>query len=365
MINNILDDKGVNMSKYKISLIIPCFNAEKYLNYAFNSVKNQTFGFDKIETIFVYDTSSTDSTLTILKSFKDEFSSIKLIKFDNPLHTAGLPRNEGLKHVTSDYIIFLDSDDALEPDAVEILYNTIKEYDVDIVKSNFSLLVNNKKIKLNSTSNKPIIIKPHSSDLSKISDDIIWATIYKFNFLKNKNIKFSDSILGEDTLFIANCLISTDNDIILLDNFHSVIYTSDNFNSHSHTISLEKLKDNIDVHMQIVDLYLETNQDISLIKNTLKRFVLNSISNTLRSDESDNNKKVMVGLVHTFIIKYEDLIPNFSFIWSILYYLFKNSKTNLILVVSYMTRIFFNSNILSKLQLVIRRQGWKTLKRAD
>lgn len=353
------------MRNFNVSLIIPCFNASKFLYSMLDSVENQTFGIHNIEVIIVYDTNSTDNSLDILYSFKRKYDHVKLIKFDNPLHTAGLPRNEGLKYVTSDYVIFLDSDDTLEYDAIEVLYNTIVEYEVDIVKSNFSLLVNGEKIKLNSTSDSPIIIKPHSKELSQITDDIIWASIYSVDFLRENNIQFSNSLLGEDTLFIANCLVYTNKNIVLLDNYYSVIYTSDNFQSHSHTVSLKKLKDNISAHEQIIRLFRDTNQDIDFLKNTVKRFVLNSISNTLRSDESIENKKIMISFVNGFIIKYDELIPDFSFLWNCLYYLFKHSMTNLILIVSVVVRLFFNSKLLSKIQLIIRRQGWKTLKRAD
>lgn len=202
------------MTTSKVSIIIPCYNAEEYLDYMFNSVKSQSIGMDNMEIIFVYDTNSQDNSFSILKEYKKFFSNVKLLSFDNPTNNAGLPRNEGIKYVTSPYILFLDSDDALEEDAIEELYNNIEEYDVDIVKSNYSLLVNNQKIKLSSTSDEPIIIKAHSSELSKISDDMIWATIYRTSFIKEKNIKFSSSRLGEDTLFIATCLVSTDKDIV-------------------------------------------------------------------------------------------------------------------------------------------------------
>lgn len=353
------------MNKYKVSLIIPCYNAIDYLEYMFDSVKSQSIGMDELEIIFVYDTNSNDNTLFLLEKYDSEYSNIKLILFDNPTNNAGLPRNEGLRHVTSPYIIFLDSDDALELDAVEVLYNTIVEYKVDIVKSNYSLLVDGEKIKLDSTSDEPIIIKAHSGDLSKISDDMVWATIYRTNFLRDKNITFSNSLLGEDTMFIATCLVSTDNNIILLDNFYSVIYTSDNIYSHSHTVSLEKLEDNIATHRQIIDLFKNTNQNENYIKNTLKRFILNSISNTLRSNESNSNKRNMIDLVSSFIVDYEDYVLQFSLVFDIFYKMFKNKRYVLLLISSYFIRFFFNSKLLSRIQLIIRKKGWNSLKEDD
>lgn len=98
----------------KISVIIPVYNSEKYLEQCLDSVINQDF--KDIEIICVND-GSTDGSLSVLQKYKQ----IKLIDKKNT--GAGDSRNKGLEIASGEYILFLDSDDFLEPEALKTLYN--------------------------------------------------------------------------------------------------------------------------------------------------------------------------------------------------------------------------------------------------
>ncbi len=112
----------------KISVVIPVYNAEEFLNDSLSSVLNQTF--DDIELICVND-GSKDNSLNILKKFAEEDERIKIIDQENA--GCGAARNRALDEVSGDYIYFFDPDDYILPDAFERLYNNAKNNQSDIV----------------------------------------------------------------------------------------------------------------------------------------------------------------------------------------------------------------------------------------
>ena len=111
-----------------ISIIVPVYNAEKYLNRCISSLLNQTYY--NLEIILVND-GSTDNSKKICENAAKNDSRIKLINSVN--EGVSLARNKGLKEANGDYISFVDSDDYVEPDYVEKMLLTLKSKKVDIV----------------------------------------------------------------------------------------------------------------------------------------------------------------------------------------------------------------------------------------
>lgn len=113
----------------KISVAIPIYNVEKYISRCIDSVLNQTI--QDIE-IVVVDDKSPDKSLKIVKEYAIKDSRIKIIEHEI---NQGLmcARRTGYQNSSSDYVFFLDSDDALPPDALESLYNEAQRTDSDIV----------------------------------------------------------------------------------------------------------------------------------------------------------------------------------------------------------------------------------------
>lgn len=110
-----------------VSILIPCYNVEKYLNLCLDSVINQTY---KDLQIVIVDDGSTDNTLAIAQSYADKDSRIELYHQENKGVAAA--RNELLKHIKGEYFLFVDSDDWLEPDTLEFLVNQIIQNNADI-----------------------------------------------------------------------------------------------------------------------------------------------------------------------------------------------------------------------------------------
>ena len=117
-----------------ISVVIPCYNGEKYLEKCFDSLLNQTY--KKLE-IIIIDDGSTDETNHIILNYKSKFKAkgyiFKNIYQENSGQAAAV--NKGLKYATGEYLVWQDCDDYYENDALEALYNYLNENkDIDFVR---------------------------------------------------------------------------------------------------------------------------------------------------------------------------------------------------------------------------------------
>ena len=117
------------MSEPKISIIIPVYNVEKYLRECLDSCTNQTL--KDIEIICI-DDCSPDKSIQILEEYQQKDSRIKIFRHEENKNL-GAARNTGLKNATGEYIWFVDSDDYIDTKACQILYDAIKEFDVDML----------------------------------------------------------------------------------------------------------------------------------------------------------------------------------------------------------------------------------------
>ena len=126
----------------KVSVIIPVYNVENYLQKCLDSVINQSL--KDIEIICIND-GSTDSSLNILKSYASQDNRIIII--DKPNEGVSVARNKGLEIAKGEYIVFVDSDDWLELNALELCYNKIKQDNSDMVVFNHAE-IRNKEYKI-------------------------------------------------------------------------------------------------------------------------------------------------------------------------------------------------------------------------
>ena len=131
-LNKILRKKQrVNYGRDLISIIIPVYNQEDYLDSCLKSIFNQTY--PNIELILVND-GSTDKSLEIMEKYHKEHKNMKIISIPN--QGVSHARNTGLDNATGKYITFVDSDDVIDKNTLEILYKDIVDNNVDIVQCN-------------------------------------------------------------------------------------------------------------------------------------------------------------------------------------------------------------------------------------
>ena len=124
--------KTETMSTPKVSVVIPCYNVEKYLRQCLDSVVNQTL--KDLEIICVND-GSKDSTLDIIKEYAAKDPRVSYI--DKPNAGYGDSMNKGFAKATGEYIGIIESDDYAELDMFEKMYTCVKKHDLDVVKSGF------------------------------------------------------------------------------------------------------------------------------------------------------------------------------------------------------------------------------------
>lgn len=189
----------------KLSIIVPVYNVEKYLPKCLESLIKQTL--KDIEIICVND-GSMDNSLAILKEFASRDSRIRII--DNQHQGVAKTRNTGIEQSTGEYIGFVDSDDYIDIDFFEKLYNSATKSNSDIAiasilkHKNFFNIYNAKYTKEETA----ITIQ----DKIKLCEDkkhfffYAWNKIYHSGFIKENNIKFSEGQIYEDVMFAIKAL---------------------------------------------------------------------------------------------------------------------------------------------------------------
>ena len=198
---------GSSSKKYKITIVIPIYNVGKYIHRTLMSIENQSFGVENLEVLLV-DDSSTDNTYDILQDYSDKYDGFKVIHIKKGTGSCGTPRNIGLLEASSDYVLFLDHDDLLEINALEVLYDTIHDYDCDFVYGTYVSVDVDLPTKIIYPTEKQGFFKGLSDNERSIAfpPPSIWTKLFKKDFLIKNNI-FFPTILGEDAIFMSKVLM--------------------------------------------------------------------------------------------------------------------------------------------------------------
>lgn len=200
--------------KDKISVIIPCYNVQKYIMRCFDSIYSQTYGFENLEVILIDDL-STDNTWSILESLQRKYPenviSLKIQKKGK----CGGARNLGMDICTGKYITFVDADDYVHPDMLRVLYDRMTEDDYDVAQCGVScfkadkpnvLEVNDLEIQrldLDNVDNRKNLI----IGLTGFTSVTAWAKLYSTKFIREHNLRFIEDVYYEDTHFSMLCVL--------------------------------------------------------------------------------------------------------------------------------------------------------------
>ena len=207
---------------YKISILLPVYNVEEYLDACLSSLKNQTIGFENLEIIFV-DDCSTDNSYEIIKSYSHQYENVKAYQTPTNSGGCGQPRNIGMEHTTAPYIMYLDPDDTYYENACEIMYINAVNTDADMVSGNYIEYKNNQKLKPIDYK-KSFGLKGNYLEINSIKEfprllamsPAVWVKIFKKSFLLNNNFEFIEYTVAEDLLFVVQCLLKA-NKIVYID----------------------------------------------------------------------------------------------------------------------------------------------------
>lgn len=197
------------MGKDIISVIVPCYNAEQYVERCFDSIKNQTYGLDNLEIIFI-DDASTDSTHSILNRFHDEYPANVVVLHNECNLFCGGARNVGLDVATGKYVSFVDADDWLDVTALEKMYIKAEENRADMVQclhkntydtdSTAERKGDDRFLNLENDDNRRNYIFSYGSNDSH-------ARLYLRSFIEDNEIRFIDHMFCESIYFTIIGLI--------------------------------------------------------------------------------------------------------------------------------------------------------------
>ena len=205
----------------KISIIIPIYNGEKYIERCLKSIINQDY--EELEIIVIND-GSTDNSIDILKEFTNIDNRIKVIDKENT--GVSDTRNRGIEEASGDYIMFIDVDDYLEENMIKKIISVINKKDINLIKFNYNIVTSDgKKEKGNEDYEEKNLDKPNIEYfidnvlLGKINA-YVWTLVIKRKIIGN--IRFNKEIgMMEDLLFYINILSKTNDLYIINDRLYN------------------------------------------------------------------------------------------------------------------------------------------------
>lgn len=327
-----------------ISIIIPIYNTEKYLRQCLDSVVNQTY--KNLEIVLVND-GSTDSSLEICKEYKEKDDRIIII--DKKNSGVSNSRNVGIETSNGEYITFLDSDDWLELDAIEIMMNFVIKKDVDIVRSNF---IANEEAGAISNKLKNRIVNPGNLKLLyHILNAKLPAYMYLFlvkkTIITNNQIKLNENIIMmEDTLFVIELI-----------NKCSGIYISDEI-THNYRVyegsssnSIKRLTNNIKSILLVnkeINTIIKDNKLMEVANRTEFRIICDYLMKMYKYDLDEESKNEILTFLENDSI-FNRMIKNFNY--------YKLSKYN-----KEIYKVFLNNVHYKTEKIVFKYKGREELK---
>lgn len=202
---------------FKVSVIVPIYNVEKYLKKCIESIINQTIGFEENIQLILVDDNSSDKSFSIAEKYAEKYpKNVLLMKLEKNSGSGGRPRNVGIDNAKGKYLMFSDADDFFALDAFEVMYNAIEEKKADFIVSNW----NYTDFKGNPWE-KPVFDPDRFQDfklsITDYSDSFYVMNssmsnkIFRRSFIEKNEIRCLEDVPGEDTYFSMNAFLNAKN----------------------------------------------------------------------------------------------------------------------------------------------------------
>lgn len=238
------------MNKICISLIVPFYNGEKYIERCLHSIINQTT-IEGVECILVND-SSTDQSIKIIEQFISKYSSEINFRIISHERNRGISaaRNTGLDAAVGTYILYIDSDDYIEPDMINKLYCKAVETDADIVGCEYYLDYGDRKIIDNSFKFSPLPDYNLQEVMLCHYSAKLWRRLFKKKLFTENNLHFVEGIdMGEDFLLVSQLHFYAD--VVAYVPIPLYNYVQNNPFSLVHNINAKSFESSIKVHHMV------------------------------------------------------------------------------------------------------------------
>ena len=255
------------MNDIKLTVAVAIYNVEKYLSKCLESLLNQTEknGYE----ILLINDGSTDNSRKICEEFIEKGLNAKIINKEN----GGIVsvRNLSIDLAKGEYILFLDGDDYIENETIEIIFKELEDY--DLLVFGFNWIKNNVKVKDNRFNINELRLR---NDVKFLEQDIyiyklntgIVNKVFRMRIIKEKNIYFKNYKTSEDFIFLYDFLKEADNYKKITQSLHNYIYRP---NSLSNT----RDKEYYICYLKVLNYYInaEKNKNDIFYKYLLEEYV--------------------------------------------------------------------------------------------
>ena len=275
----------------KISVIVPVYNGEEYIERCINSVLNQTY--KNIEVIVIND-GSQDDTMTVLSKYQNVPNVVIVEKENEGVSKA---RNIGIERATGTYIYFLDADDWIEPATFEVAIREIKDY--DFLRFGHNVIVDGIVIRKENCddvlagvdlvyeSNKEIL----KYLLSNQTEGHLWNYLLKVDIIKNNHPNFKEDVFyQEDVIFLLEYFLKINTGKIISLPFYNYVK-----NENSATNDLEKSVKNL--------------SSISLIR----KYMRSILAKSMKTEYYTILDQKILNLQLSYFLNYQSLVSKKKF----------------------------------------------------
>lgn len=329
-----------------VSIIIPCYNAQNYLEECLDSIIDQSF--KNFEVIAINDGSS-DKTLEILKKYSIKDERVKFFDQDNS--GVSYTRNRGINLASGNYIMFVDADDYIGETYVMDLVNFMLKDNYDLITTGLTLCDEDgnilKRVQYSNKSQELYFSSIFETVVNKLYFSYCSKTLYKRKFILDSNVLFNTKLkIGEDFLFFFSLLEKSSRIAF----FPSADYFyRQNEESVTHLTNIESLLKYVDDNIFIFNYISNYSESNYLIPNRLLtklNIVLKKI--VARNSNFKDFKKDFMFIINS----YDYLINNSNIDISKIDYL---NKLDLLLLVCIKRKRIFLYYIICKFYFFIRR----------
>lgn len=258
---------------HKISIIIPVYNAEKYLRRCIDSILNSIY--QHFEILLMND-GSTDDSLVICQEYAEKYPE-KIRVYTHNNQGVALTRNDGIKYANGEYLMFIDNDDYISTDYLNKYYKAISDGNFDVVMGGYERTDNNNKV----------LMRKKLKDCKWSTYEIVspWAKIYKSSLIKENSICFLNSNIGEDIYFNIQVVNITTNIKIIDDTGYKWFYNKASISNTIHkkankNLQFEFLLDSILKKLKELNCYDSQENEYFFIKTICWFIVYINNSNT-------------------------------------------------------------------------------------
>ena len=227
----------MNTPAPRISVIVPIYNNEKYLENCISSILNQTL---KDIQVILIDDGSTDSAPAICDRFAEAYSQVTVVHKKNEGSAAG--RNDGIELAQGKYIAFVESDDAVDVNMYQEMCDYADKMDADIVKCGYYSCEQDKKVEVTmfySIAEENVVFRPMDRPQIFLHHASMWASVYRRDFIIDNNIRciVTPGATYSDFSWMVMTYVYAQRVAILHKPLY--LYTNDNVNS-SHVVQGKK-----------------------------------------------------------------------------------------------------------------------------